>query len=151
MCVCVCVCACVRVFIRTHDHEHRFRRGACVDEPCATADSANVTVSLPPSLKPLPLFSPLQIPVTMRLPLRRAMSVLHLWKPCGVLRLAPQDSRRKPPNKAARLPVFKEGKSLIMRSGNWVAMSACRTEFMKHVFPRLWIPGKEPFVRRRAE
>ena len=41
----------------------------------------------------------------------------------------------KPPNKAARLPVFKEGKILIMRSGNWVAMSACSTEFIKHVLP----------------
>ena len=57
----------------------------------------------------------------------------------------------KPPNKAARLPVFKEGKILIMRSGNLVAMSACSTEFMKHVLPILWIPGKEPVGRRRAE
>ena len=41
----------------------------------------------------------------------------------------------KPPNKAARLPVFKEGKILRMRSGNLVAMSACSIEFMKHVLP----------------
>ena len=53
----------------------------------------------------------------------------------------------KPPNKAARLPVFKEGKIRIMRSANLVTMSACSTEFRKQVLPTLWIP----VGRRRAE